>query len=876
MIGLTGVRVEHIEGAGRALIASRSFEAGDLVLQEVPALQWAKDTPADLIASFLSVSASAQAAILDTARTVPQEAAKSQRALARTKLALQLAQSYDGPRVLDLVEALLSISDLNAHSFEGGMAIFMTASKANHSCDPNCGHSTKVDGELRYYATRAIAEGQSITISYLDGAWSMSRAARQSVLLEQKLFDCACLRCSGPDNCRGVACTDSACGGRAVCYNNASWQCKLCGTLTQPASMCLAVEEELTLAAAAIQKGALRCTVSHLDSVIASVRERLSPTHNLAVALLQAHSPRDGSDAAVQMLATLECTAVGCQSLGCTRIGVSAHAPCPALVGEAVTAFLVCHRKGKDKMKAAASIALAAAIGGRYLPWATLQFGAHDPAVRIMEDVCRKGRETATVETPAAETTAAETPAAKTMTVDSGGGAFESAKDVIAGLSEVQCGELEGLLATRRREIVVATNRIPVPRAVDCSAVRFATQFRSTMPCVFSGLVSHWPACGDGAMWGRRDKLVELLGGGSSELRVQVSPDNHIFPAVYRRGADTIRMSAAQVADATLFAPPAAEAPAVEPQKIYCKCSVPTQLGDHGLPESVFGVQTTSGPTTAGETTFWMGSAGVVTPLHFDHCHTVIAQVVGRKRVTVCPPSSNNHLYPHSVASGAPRTSRVDLHAWNRADPREMALHPEVRHASQLECILCPGDVIYIPPSWWHHVEGLEGNVSVLLPFDMDPAEQRALLRPWSEPGWGSIPSCEADAVAATAAVTAAAVLALAAVVAGRAAKTDPAVIAAAAPATAAALAVTVAAAAAAAAATAASNAAAVAAATTVSTPSSVAAAAAVALAVTVAAEAAAAAAVIASELLVSVAAAAVAASLVTVAPDAIDQPSKM
>lgn len=57
----------------------------------------------------------------------------------------------------------------------------------------------------------------------------------------------------------------------------------------------------------------------------------------------------------------------------------------------------------------------------------------------------------------------------------------------------------------------------------------------------------------------------------------------------------------------------------------------------------------------------------------------------------VCPPTSNAHLYPHSVASGAPRTSRVDLWAWNRHDEQEIALHPEVQHALQYECILHPG-----------------------------------------------------------------------------------------------------------------------------------------------------------------------------------------
>ena len=45
------------------------------------------------------------------------------------------------------------------------------------------------------------------------------------------------------------------------------------------------------------------------------------------------------------------------------------------------------------------------------------------------------------------------------------------------------------------------------------------------------------------------------------------------------------------------------------------------------------------------------------------------------------------------------------------------------------ETELTPGDLVYIPPGWWHYVEALEGNASVLLPFDMSVAEQQSLPR---------------------------------------------------------------------------------------------------------------------------------------------------
>ena len=75
--------------------------------------------------------------------------------------------------------------------------------------------------------------------------------------------------------------------------------------------------------------------------------------------------------------------------------------------------------------------------------------------------------------------------------------------------------------------------------------------------------------------------------------------------------------------------------------------------------------------------------------------------------------------------------------------PRTHASH-RATHASH--CVSCCAG--------WYHVEALEGNVSVLLPFDLNRAEQGALLRggallrPWTQPDGGNLP----DATAAIAA----------------------------------------------------------------------------------------------------------------------------
>jgi hypothetical protein len=124
----------------------------------------------------------------------------------------------------------------------------------------------------------------------------------------------------------------------------------------------------------------------------------------------------------------------------------------------------------------------------------------------------------------------------------------------------------------------------------------------------------------------------------------------------------------------------------------------------------------------------WIGPGGHVEPLHFDTAHSVIGEVVGRKRVKLFPPTSYFALYPFPWWSPIGSSfSRVDV------DNPDLSLFPRVTAARSIECTLEAGDVLFIPAGWWHQVYCLETHaVSVTYFAERRTDELLADLKdPW-------------------------------------------------------------------------------------------------------------------------------------------------
>ncbi|PIN23549.1 putative protein, contains JmjC domain [Handroanthus impetiginosus] len=102
----------------------------------------------------------------------------------------------------------------------------------------------------------------------------------------------------------------------------------------------------------------------------------------------------------------------------------------------------------------------------------------------------------------------------------------------------------------------------------------------------------------------------------------------------------------------------------------------------------------------------WFGPPGTVTPLHHDPHHNILAQVVGKKYIRLYPASLSEELYPHSE-SMLSNSSQVDL---DNIDETEF---PKILDLEFLDCILEEGEMLYIPPKWWHYVRSLTTSFSV-------------------------------------------------------------------------------------------------------------------------------------------------------------------
>lgn len=104
---------------------------------------------------------------------------------------------------------------------------------------------------------------------------------------------------------------------------------------------------------------------------------------------------------------------------------------------------------------------------------------------------------------------------------------------------------------------------------------------------------------------------------------------------------------------------------------------------------------------------------------HADLHHILLHQIFGRKRVVLFPPEATGKLAPLM------HLSTVALERMTPAEQRDF-----VAYAGGQVDELAPGETLFLPAAWWHHLDYLEDAMAMNLRFaEPDDPDLQALLR---------------------------------------------------------------------------------------------------------------------------------------------------
>jgi hypothetical protein len=100
----------------------------------------------------------------------------------------------------------------------------------------------------------------------------------------------------------------------------------------------------------------------------------------------------------------------------------------------------------------------------------------------------------------------------------------------------------------------------------------------------------------------------------------------------------------------------------------------------------------------------WIGNRTIASS-HYDSPNNIACCVVGKRRFTLFPPEQIFNLYPGPLepTPGGQAISLVDFAAPDLEKFPRFRAALEAGQVAEVE----PGDAVFIPSMWWHHVQAL-------------------------------------------------------------------------------------------------------------------------------------------------------------------------
>nr|WP_229217460.1 cupin-like domain-containing protein [Massilia forsythiae] len=225
-----------------------------------------------------------------------------------------------------------------------------------------------------------------------------------------------------------------------------------------------------------------------------------------------------------------------------------------------------------------------------------------------------------------------------------------------------------------------------VPRLHRPDAAAFRAQAAAGLPFLVTGVVPRWPlrALGPQALRERFGQ-VPVRARVGDYIDTAFAPDRPMRDLLLGEYLDLVTGNGGSDPGAAGHPPPYVGN--LELRELNGMCHWPAWFDKMGPPR------------------FWLGPTGTVTPLHCDYDDNLFAQVWGRKRIMLAPPHHDAFLYvreANAILFGSP------------FDPEapDFARFPLARQAHVTECIVEPGEMLYVPAGWYHQVRALTFSLS--------------------------------------------------------------------------------------------------------------------------------------------------------------------
>jgi hypothetical protein len=253
------------------------------------------------------------------------------------------------------------------------------------------------------------------------------------------------------------------------------------------------------------------------------------------------------------------------------------------------------------------------------------------------------------------------------------------------------------------------SKRVAELGAIDAATFRAEVATRST-PVLLRGQAAEWQAVRE-AKKGDRAIAEYLAGfGGGKPLKVLIGPPEIGGRFFYRDDMRGFNFQRQQVPLRNLMGEllKLAEQRVESPQAIYADAAAAPEHLPGWREANPFDL-----PPVDALPRLWIGNAMQV-PAHFDASPNLAVCVAGRRRFTLFPPEQVANLYlgPIDNTLAGPPNSMVD------PDAPDLERYPRfseaLAHAQIAE--LEPGDALFIPSIWWHHVRAFD-RLNVLVNY---------------------------------------------------------------------------------------------------------------------------------------------------------------